>query len=395
MARSYLLLLLFCLQVTLASFGKQKELPSLTIFIHGTVMPYLAFTSPSWFINGEVSDKTNYAQLLKKARVNSVTYEEHPMLEEGFIHIPRQKIVDTNKGILNGERRRGIYYLVSAYDKVGVNCGLLKPDHEYAVYGWSGMNSIKAREVAGVHLYQHLVGIAHAYKDITIIGYSYGAHVALAMWKSEKVKKHGLKIKLLAMLGTPIQVETAEAFVSPMFESILSFRSDGDKVQTADIFSTNAGESFNLMGDLTNLERIQKNVALRRADVQFLVNDNCHIVDHCNMYMVGQPAAHEVFGHLPIVILLPSVIQQLIPQRVVVSAEAHIKIGHNTITTQIRQKEAGAWHRLSKPSINLYSTINEQRMMVSKYWKPLATEVQETVSKTYEKIKDALKAVHT
>lgn len=394
MARNQLLAtVFFCFGLLFAqtSFSIGKELPSLTVFVHGTIMPYLGLTSYAHVFHGEVPDDAMYAKVIKKARVNALMYEEHPMLEEGFIHISRQKINETRAGELK-ESRCAIYYLISAYDRVGNACGFLKPNHEYAAFGWSALNCPKSRKEAGERLRDHLADIAKNYKDITVLAYSAGGNAVLEMERAEKAKKRGLKIKLLVMFGTPIQTETAPAIMSQMFESIVAFRSLGDNAQQKDIFSTQTGESFRMMRDLVNLERVQRNPGLRRADVQFIVNDDPHVVDHFNMIMIGQSSpVHAILGPLPAAVLVPSLLQQLLPRRDMLNVEAHIKIDRKTVTTYVKPLDDRAWHQSGKASMNFYSIIDEQRTIVKKYWKKFFAEVAEHVSNAYDSVKKLLK----
>ncbi len=381
---------LICIFAAHSLLSKAVQLPNLTIFIHGTVMPYLALTTPSWFWKGEVHHESNYAKLLTRVRKNALLFENHPMLKEGLVKIPREKIEALRKGILTpSEARCGIYYLISAYDEMALSHDLIKKNHEYAAYGWSGMNSVKAREEAGEKLYEALFSIKNYYSEIDLLAYSHGGNAALSLYKAECRQKKDIKIKRLIMHATPIQVETAAAIYSPMFEHIYLLWSNGDQIQPADGFSTSSGVSFGKMSDLVNLHRFKdKHPQCTRADTQLIVNGNEEGVDHFNMFLVGTRPIYENFGHLPVAILTPVLIKHIDQMKRHVDLQANIYCGAKTIKVSIKPFDELREWPAGKSSANLYELVHKHRVHTDKHWKPLLAKAQSALLKAYKSIVD-------
>lgn len=183
----FLFLLNGCGNRPLRSTLPQEDNRPVTIFIHGTLYPFL--------------------DLLVRAFDCRVGLT--PALEQGptFIHgrIPF---------ILN-EADPMTFPIESAY-----------------VYGWSGRLTFEARRRAAQCLYRHLKKFNG---PITIIAHSHGA--TLVQLLTEEVARHNdtdLKIKKFVMLGCPVLSGTEEYVCSPLFEQVISLYSLGDSTQIMD-----------------------------------------------------------------------------------------------------------------------------------------------------------------
>lgn len=365
--------LLVCALLTQTTFSRR---PTLTVFVHGTVRWYLAFASPSWFSTGHADDTMLYSKLLKKSRLDPKRYEQQLMLEPGFIRIPRAIIQATRTGKLPADQAGfGGYYMVCAYDAIVQEIGAGHSDDSYALFGWSGLNSQHARQQAGVDLYESLCAWRDKYKKkhkvtprIHIVAYSHGGAVALWMASTEKEQKKDLRIDLLTVFGTPMQVEISRFLIADMFRSIVACRSAGDTVQTLDAFSTVIGESFSQMRELVNLDRLNRlKPHLHRADIMLSINHDTYKIDHYNMFALARNSLHQALDPFPIVVFTPAIIQQVHQHFTHNSLRARITCGQDLLTVALKSSHFYYPMPLGE-SANLYEAIRRERKILNRYW---------------------------
>ncbi len=358
--------------------------PTLTVFVHGTVGWYLAALSPSWFSHGNIQDDMYYYHAAREVRKDTHLFEHHLMLDEGFVEIPETLIDAAREGTLTREQeRRGSYFIISAYDAIAEKVGLKNPGDRYALFGWSGLNAQSERQQAGHQLYDSLCSWRDDYKrqynvtpHINIIAYSHGGGVALFLAHAEKKHRKGLHINLLALFGTPLQVETQHFLIDDMFKSIILLRSTGDSIQTLDSFSTVIGESFSRMRYLINLGLLKtRKPLLYRADIELDINNNGDIIDHFNLFTMDHSPLHAQIDPLPLVVLAPAIIQGLLEHQVYSAVRARIVCADNLV--HIRLKSGHAYDALPiYESDNLHETIKHHRRLVHHYWWPIKKQKQ-------------------
>lgn len=100
------------------------------------------------------------------------------------------------------------------------------------IFGWSGRLTFEARRRAAQCLYRELKKFN---APITIVAHSHGATlVQLLVEEAAKYNDNNLRIKRLIMLGCPVLSGTEEYIRSPIFEKVISLYSLGDRTQISD-----------------------------------------------------------------------------------------------------------------------------------------------------------------
>ena len=365
----FFLLIFSCISaVSLAG----KERPTLTVFVHGTLRWYLAFTSPSWFLTGHVEDTALYSTWLKNSRDDTRYFERHVMLDVGLVEVPRMALEAARSGDLPPDDARfASYYVLSAYDAVAQKIGVSHPDDSYALFGWSGLNSQRARKQGGYELYESLCKWRDEYKNkhnvtprFRIIAYSHGGGAALWMVDAEQKLQKELKIDVLALFGTPMQVEISRFLTSDMFRSIIALRSAGDRVQTVDSFSTVVGESFAEMREMVNIDRLNRiKPHLHRADVMLSINHDTYKIDHYNLFDLDKNPLHFALDPFPVIVLAPAIMHQVLAHSTHNALRARITCDNDLVTVRLK---SGYFYYPAPlgESDNLYDTLDEQRSIV-------------------------------
>lgn len=369
-----------------------QAVPTLTVFVHGTVMWYLALTSPSWLMEGEVESGSWYETLLESRRNNPDLFEQKLMLEKGFREIPIALLHAAQAGHLSSSRKRcASYYLLAGYDTLSRAVGAHSEDDHYALFGWSGMNSQTARRKASLELYRSIADWSDDYSQkhqikplIKIAAYSHGGNVAFLLSEAEKNYQRGLRVKQLMLFATPIQTETARSILSDFFQSIILFRSpEGDEIQTMDTFSTALGESYAQMSDIVDLKRMKhRHPTLERVDVALWVNKDADAVNHFNFFELDAQPLHPLLAPLPVIVLAPALVHQLENHPEHSALRAFLVCSGASVKVRVK-----SWHDFYEAPLSeseeLYATISTIKAFTRRYWKPQSEGFSMTIAKQY------------
>jgi hypothetical protein len=108
-------------------------------------------------------------------------------------------------------------------------------------FGWSGKLSARVREESAEELYTQLCILSDQWRAkhlcapaITLITHSHGGNVALNLAKIHQKRHHNIRIVRLVLLACPVQKETCEYILDPLFEQVYSLYSSLDLVQVVD-----------------------------------------------------------------------------------------------------------------------------------------------------------------
>ncbi len=380
----------FFILYILISSGFIEATPTLTVFIHGTVKPGLAFVDTKWFWgDGRAKKGGNYETLLLRDRNDPDTYQQNMMLSPGFREVPTSLIEAARKGNLSRERSRfGAYYMLAGYDELARVSGFASEKDYYALFGWSGMLDSFNRMEESFKLYLALADWVDEYEKkygvkplLRINAYSHGGNVALGIMRAEEHYKRHLLIDQLCLYGTPIQVEMIDSILSPMFKSIILFRSpEGDSIQTLDSVTTQ-GQSYADMSEIIDLRTFKhENPKLQRADVGIWVNKNGQAVNHYNLFALQENALHEML-ELPVVVLAPILLQQINNHPFYSGLRAYILCGKNSIKVRIKTAHEYLSESLSY-SDNFYNSIVSIQSFIRHNWSP--TWKHESIFDTFD-----------
>lgn len=207
------------------------------VFIHGTIFPVPFCTDFEELRQSFFDQKKNIFQAYMDASRMKGIYQYQPIGQRGL-----QPIMSGNSCSVGCQWAvktcKHVFGLVDDYAHAPVS---------FYTFGWSGALKQSSRLHYGRQLYQELskeVEVVLAQKKITrdnleviIMAHSHGGNVALNMATCCDTALRAL-VDQLVLLGTPIQKETQGFVKSPLFKSIYSFYSEGDKIQTLDFVST-------------------------------------------------------------------------------------------------------------------------------------------------------------
>ena len=227
-----------------------------TVFIHGTLLPF-----PSWasikhaFSSPREGSCSAYQHYINSLRLKSaVCYQ--PIGLQGLFAINKKNKKSLSFGAYAAKKifsQVYSYFLAHRY-----------ADYRFYTFGWSGRLSHKHRKKAASNLYFELVRLRefwriHGYEiDIDLYGHSHGGNVILNLATAESqfsTLKELLRIEHAVLLGTPIQKETACFFSASLFKRIYNFYSRGDAVQIADLFSSKKPKSWRRFDHFTLKKR--------------------------------------------------------------------------------------------------------------------------------------------
>lgn len=360
-----------CITLLFFCFSQVQPTAGLTVFIHGNTATFISLLE---FY--KLSPQSREAQ--KKFRAHPIIWEDQPILQQGFIELDSAKLQACKQGtLLAPDAQYACYHIVSAYDTVATQVGA--DTNNYALFGWSGMLSHEKRVEAAYQLYDALCDYSDTFKRqhgimpvIRIVAHSHGGNVALALADIEKVKKQGLKIELLVMLGSPMLIEMQDCIYSTMFKKIISAYSDGDKVQHRDRFSTKSRKSFKRMHDVANLRSfVDKNPDYVRCDLRVLANNNAYTIDHTNLWHLGRSnKICEALGPLPFAVLMPAVVDSITCKHR--TGTVHVSHATNMLSVRVKTCRHGKSVVLSC-SINLHDCIRDCCNQIATMWHPADT----------------------
>jgi len=351
-----------------------KKTRHITVFIHGTFMPGLAFLNPFKTYNQTIDNNDRYYKCLKKLRLDPILYQDAIMLEEGL-----QKIDSTilsqycQFNLMPAHSKKGAYQAIGAYDMIHkyINKTSLN-NHEYYTFGFSGILSDQYRKEAGHDLYKELYKIVKKnskdnYKTIiNLCSYSHGGNVSLYLAQAEDYYKKNIKVDKLILYGTPIQKETALFVEHKIFKNVYSFYSQADGVQHNDSFSTSSSQSFKTFKEFYANNNCDNTKVI---DIRLLAQDDPAIFGHFNFWYFNRyenwpnksKEIDEVYtslNPLPIAILTPIFIY-------LINKSSNIK----ELDISIKSED-------QKLKIVLLDTINNQILCISPEINQLIEKIQ-------------------
>lgn len=286
--KSLIIILAIILLASQIKLPANKKTKNITIFIHGTFMPGLAFLNPFKTYNQTIDHNDRYYKCLKKLRQDPILYQDSIMLEEGLKKIDSAILFQYWQfNLMPGHSKKGAYQAIGAYDMLFKHLNKTVNTNEYYTFGFSGILSDSFRKEAGHDLYKAIHKIIKKnskdnYKtSITICSYSHGGNVALYLADAEDTYKKNIKIDQLILYATPIQKETAFFADHKIFKNIYSFYSQADGVQHNDSFSTSSSQSFKTFKEFYSNYNITNSKAI---DIRLLAQDDPTIFGHFNFW---------------------------------------------------------------------------------------------------------------
>lgn len=240
--------------------AQEKSTHNIFIFIHGTILPYPSptsmFSSIKQTMQSGRRDKISwYDRFIYDLRFKSI-YKYQPIQEYGLHKINYAPITENSP----------YYYSFVTATMFQNALNNISPENytntSFYTFGWNGMLNHQSRVDCAKTLYKSLFDEIQKLKTkhkkicITVLAHSHGGNVALNLAKAYDELKSDLIIDNLILLGTPIQKETAQFVLSPLFKKIYNFYSDCDMVQIIDILSTEDAKSRRRFKNVTPLQNL-------------------------------------------------------------------------------------------------------------------------------------------
>jgi hypothetical protein len=171
----------------------KKKIPSLTIWIHGTIFFRRA---PFDLVFNEIPSLKHISEFPKDHKVNQRVFALHNAHSEKY------------------------------------------PLETFYAFGWSGKLNEEQRDYAACVLHSELVDLIEdfikkykVYPEINIITHSHGGNVALTLARMNDFKQKNIIIKSLVLMGCPVQHATSHLINNPIFERVYALYSSLDTVQ--------------------------------------------------------------------------------------------------------------------------------------------------------------------
>lgn len=230
------------------------------VFIHGTILPYPSpsslFSSIKNTLKSGRREKISWEnRFIHELRFKSI-YKFQPIQEYGLQRIQFAPITQNSPYYYS-------FVTATSFQNILNNINPEEySDTSFYTFGWDGRLSNQSRVESAKILYQSLFYEVQKLKNkyenvnITILAHSHGGNVALNMANAYNELKSDLLIDKLILLGTPIQSETANFILSPLFKKIYNFYSNSDIVQVMDILSTQDSSSKRRFKNITPLQNM-------------------------------------------------------------------------------------------------------------------------------------------
>lgn len=276
---------------------KQRPTKNITIFIHGTLMPFLALLNPLKTYTQTIKPNDWYYKCLQTIRGDADILNDSIILEEGLKKIDPLILYQCSKLhsslTKNGLPGKGAYQAIGAYDMISKIINNQQDNSSYYTFGFNGILSHAHRKEASLKFYEEINKLVSdclkaGFKPIiNLCGYSHGGNLILLLAHAELIHKQNLQIDKVILYGTPIQVETAIYANHPMFSRIYNFFSEGDNIQNSDSFSTSSASSFRTFKELCkvhNLEILSKNI----HDIRLLVGESPTVLGHFSYWFFNK-----------------------------------------------------------------------------------------------------------
>lgn len=280
-------LLVYLTSISVSTKQQKNSNPKkhlITIFIHGTILPFPSISALSKTIKNKNKEIRNYQKYQLEFRKNNF-YKAQAIGELGLhkINIDNFRIKN-----FNPKKETNASQLISKIHKTLHTNQLKQTKCEYSFYtfGWDGRLNKKHRKQWGEKLYKELIEEIKKIKnqeiEICIIAHSHGGNVALNLAMAEDKFKHNLKINKLILFGTPIQSETKSFIDSAVFKNIYNIFSTGDNIQTLDNISS---KDFFSKRKFTNKENGKCLLPKKLKQIEVKVGNKKP--SHCELWFFG------------------------------------------------------------------------------------------------------------
>lgn len=215
---------------------KPKQNYTLTVFIHGTILP---IPSVKTFKNARrLRNGGFYQRYLDSLRSLSL-FREQPIQDKGLQKIPLFDPTMHNSPINSPTK-----LIATLYHHVQQAIGTSESQETFSYYtfGWDGRlnennRQLWAEKLAGA-LRHEIKTIKQKNPNLSItlhiLAHSHGGNVALHLANVS----HTPCVDRLVLFGTPATRKTTPLLTSPIFKKSYSFYSKSDLIQVLDIFST-------------------------------------------------------------------------------------------------------------------------------------------------------------
>ncbi len=273
-------------------FSKNEVI--VNVFIHGSFGSTFGILSLPKVLEDKISG-TSYRDANRRLRNDDFFFTEQPILERGLIQIqPSFDLFETQR------KKYAAYPIIKAFDVIDESVNKKRSKTYYYTFGWTGLISQNSRRYEAIRLYNALEDEVENFKKkglnpkIRLITHSHGGNLCLNLAAIHKIlqiksfdknnfisknkdisakdtnnsllamldimqklpsKKNNrfknnqkrwdyipeignLEIEALILFGTPIQPETQEFCLSPIFKNVFNFYSKQDFVQRFDWIST-------------------------------------------------------------------------------------------------------------------------------------------------------------
>jgi len=279
---------------------QERPTKNITIFIHGTLLTFLALLNPLKTYTQTIKTTDWYYKCLQALRGDSDLLHDSIILEEGLRKIDPLLLYQSSKlysGLTKaGLPGKGAYQAIGAYNMISQLIN--KNQHQdsnnvYYTFGFNGILSHTHRKETSLKFYEEINKLVteclqSGFKPIlNLCGYSHGGNLILLLAHAELIHKQNLHIDKVMLFGTPIQTETAIYANHPMFSKIYNFFSEGDNVQNSDSFSTSSASSFRTFKEICtvhNLEILPNKV----YDIRLLAAENPTVFGHFSYWFFNK-----------------------------------------------------------------------------------------------------------
>lgn len=350
------------------------------VFIHGTTLPGFLL------LNQAGSDKSikfegRFADLVDKTRDDMRFYDDSIMLDRGLVQIDKKTIAQCKNYQLSKDiSRQAAIQAIAAYDDFVDQ----RSKNFYYLYGWSGILSDANRKNESEKLYDELIKIKNKFSKDSVHfflhGHSHGGTIILYLGLQEETKKQNLIIDHAVLYETPVQIETANYCLSPVFKNISLIYSKGDFIQTADCFSTSTGKSYRTFSELIKLDDAQNRVneVLLKVDGDdqklhhrsYFFFDAYYGITTVHRDIFSKNSVIDFINPLPLVIFAPvfmMLMQSVVPKQHVVRAELDIRTSYQACVIQVTVP-----NRVQLYSVNLWQSVMNIKDRISRSWRPYA-----------------------
>jgi hypothetical protein len=377
----------------------KKEAKIITVFIHGSLLPdntfieTISLSDLNMILFDTIDDDSEYMKSLKRVRSNPDTYGDQIMLAEGLqeigdTHLAQLCDIQDNKVIQIQEHHCscchhaehvlikkspaeksdpkgtfGAHYAIACYSSFMKRL-FPKYDTSYYTFGHLGVLSHRYRENVAKELYHALLAAVKEAQDVyetvklVLVTHSHGGSIALNLAVAENEFKKGLVIDHVVLLGTPLQAETAPHAYHPMFKRVLNCYSLGDKVQGSDILTTASRKCYKTFSS------IESPVARKEGtvyDIQLVVNDDGHAVNHGNMWNIKQGAKGASYlDPLPYAVLAPALIAALEAHPFGSSVQASIRAIDDHISVEMKDIQKDDLQYRSPNAYDIVATMRDR-----------------------------------